>query len=369
MVLGLTIPYLDSLLELPGGQITAFTVVLIALTAVFQLALMVFLRLLRFIVGKTQTTLDDRLLRAAGKYLPLIAFFTSLYISLEAVYPEIQLVQGFTDSDLYIIVMLAIAGFLLGSLADQVMLWYGTEIRPRKKGVQENEVFPFVRGVIKITVVLVFIVFVLQRLGFDTTAIITGLGIGGLAVALALQDTLANFFAGVHILVDKPFREDDFIKLDNGIEGTVVQIGWRTTRIITMAMNEVIVPNSKLAGAILENYSSPRDLSGVLYTIGVDYREDIDRVEKIITDSLKAVAKRSPIMDGDSVWVRFDSFGDFSLNFKFGYLIKGYINRFAVYKEVNRELFYAFKKMPERSPLAVPFVPPTEPPPKKKGKR
>lgn len=356
MVFGIVIPYLDALMELPGGKPTAFVVVLIALTVIFQIALMVALRLLKFLVGKTETTLDDRLLRAAGSYLPIIAFFTSFYISLEAVYPEIQLVQGFSDSDLYIVAMLAIAGFLLGSLGDQLMLWYGTEIRPRRKGVREEEVFPFVRGVIKITVVLVFAVFVLQRLGFDTTAIITGLGIGGLAVALALQDTLANFFAGVHILVDKPFKEDDYIKLESGIEGTVVQIGWRTTRMVTLAMNEIVVPNSKLAGSVLENYSSPRDLSGESYMIGVDYREDIDSVEKIITDSLKAVGKRNPLMDEASIWVRFDSFGDFSLNFKFGYLVKGHINRFAVYKEVNRELFYSFKKNDINIPFPVRVV-------------
>jgi len=199
----------------------------------------------------------------------------------------------------------------------------------------------------------VFAVIILQRMGFETGAIITGLGVGGLAVALALQDTLGNFFAGVHILIDKPFREEDTIKLENGTEGTVKQIGWRTTRLVTLAENEVIVPNSKLAGAVLENFSTPRDMSGLTYAIGVDYREDIDTVEKIIAGSLDAVGKRNALLDPASIWVRFDSFGDYSLNFKFGYSIKGYVNRFKILKEVNRELFYALKKNDIRIPFPV----------------
>ena len=351
MAFAITIPYIDSLLALPGGQITAFIVTLVVLAVLFEIILSILLKILSFIVGKTETTLDDRILHVLGRYLPPISIVTSLWISLEAVYPGLVLVANMSAFDLYLIVMLAIGGFLISSLADSVLVWYGIELRPRKKAVHEKEVFPFVRNVIKIAIILVFIVFILQRLGFDTTAIITGLGIGGLAVALALQDTLANFFGGVHILIDKPFKEDDYIKVENSVEGTVKQIGWRTTRIHTPAGNEVIVPNSKLAGSTLENYSNPSELSGVSYTLGVDCKEDIDSVEGLMTDVLQRTAKKTGMIDAPSIWVRFDSFGDYALNFKFGYSVKGYVNRFAVLKEVNRELFYTFKK----NDVSIPF--------------
>lgn len=365
MAFAITLPYSETLAALPGGQAAAFVVILLLLALAFQLVLSVFLRVMKFLVRNTKTTLDDRILKAVRKYLPAIAILTSLYISLEAVYPDMLVFENYTELDVYIIAMIGICGLLLASLADQILLWYGLEIRPRKKAVKEREVFPFVRNVIKIAIVAVFVVFILQRLGFDTTAIITGLGIGGLAVALALQDTLANFFAGVHILVDKPFKEDDFIKLESGLEGTVMQIGWRTTRLTTLAQNEVVVPNSKLAGSVLENYSTPLDNSGVYYTIGVDYKEDIDSVEGIITDCLKAVAKRNELMAEEGIWVRFDSFGDFSLNFKFGYMVRGYTNRFGVLKDVNRELFYAFKKNGINIPFPVRVV--YQPEQEKKG--
>ncbi|MFH1784817.1 MAG: mechanosensitive ion channel family protein [Candidatus Micrarchaeota archaeon] len=352
MSFGITIPYLELLEGIPGGTVATFIILLIVISVGLQLLLTVILRILKFLVRKTKTTLDDRILKTLRKFLPWIAFFTGLWISLEATYPDIM-IGSLQEFEAYIVVMLAITGLLLSSLADQIMLWYGKEIRPRKKDVKDGEVFPFVRNVIKIAIVLVFIVFILQRLGFDTTAIITGLGIGGLAVALALQDTLANFFAGVHILVDKPFKEDDYIKLDNGTEGTILKIGWRTTRLMTPMMNELVVPNSKLAGSILENYSSPQGQSGVYYTIGVDYKEDIDSVEKLIKSTLDSIPEKNDKMREGTSWVRFDSFGDYSLNFKFGYLVNGYTNRFSVIKDVNRGLFYAFKKNKINIPFPV----------------
>ena len=176
---------------------------------------------------------------------------------------------------------------------------------------------------------------------------------------------LSNFFGGVHILVDKPFREDDYIKLENGTEGTVTQIGWRTTRLLTPANNELVVPNAKLADSMMENYSNPHELSGVSYGIGVDYREDIDSVEKLIEGALRKVAAANPSLDEKSIWVRFDSFGDYSLDFKFGYMVRGYINRWAVLKDVNRELFYTFKKNDVNIPFPVRVM---YPPPGEKGK-
>jgi small-conductance mechanosensitive channel len=352
MILGFTIPYLEDLLALPGGHITAFVILLALLAITLDALLVFFLKVLGFLVGKTKTTLDDRILKVLGSYLPVISIVTSLWVSLESVYPDI-IVEGLGEFEIYTLVMTAIAGFLLSSLANAVLIWYGLEIRTDKRKVRDSEVFPFVRNVVRVSIVLIFAVFILQRLGFETGAIITGLGVGGLAVALALQDTLGNFFAGVHILVDKPFREEDYVKLENGVEGSVKQIGWRTTRLITPMNNEVIVPNSKLSNSILENFSTPNEQSGLTYSIGVDYREDIDSVEKIIFDTLRSVGKSDPVLDEQSVWVRFDSFGDYSLNFKFGYSVKGYVNRFAILKEVNRELFYAFKKNDINIPFPV----------------
>ncbi|MFN7991918.1 MAG: mechanosensitive ion channel family protein [Candidatus Micrarchaeia archaeon] len=281
-MLVISIPYMDTLLGLPGGLITAFVVILAFLALAITVCLNLALKILGIVVGKTKTTLDDRLLKAVETYLPSIALVTGLWIATESVYPGMVVFGSYQEFDIYIVAMLAIGALLVASIADAFLVWYGIEIRPDRRKVREEEIFPFVRNVVKISVILVFAVFILHRLGFETGAIITGLGVGGIAVALALQDTLGNFFGGLHILIDKPFREEDYIRLDTGVEGTVKQIGWRTTRIETPARNEIVVPNARLSGSVLENFSSPDEWTGVSYTIGVDYREDMDKVEGIV---------------------------------------------------------------------------------------
>lgn len=342
---------LQFLLNYPGGKITAFLIILIFSSVILQLLLMLIIRIIKFIAGKTETTLDDRLLAAVSPYLPVIAIIGSVWFSVAQVYPG-QTINGMTDFEILIVLLLGIFGLLIGSVADALLVWYGIEIRTGEKKVNEKDVFPFVRNVVRIGIAAIFIVFILQRLGFDTTAIITGLGVGGLAVALALQDTLGNFFGGVHILVDKPFREEDYIKTDNGVEGQVKQIGWRTTKVETFpSRNLIIVPNSKIANAVLENFSFPEQETGVVGTIGVDYKEDVERVEQVIREAIQKAGENSGLIDKNSIWSRFDSFGDFSLNFKYGFLVKGWMNKAPALSAANKEIFTSFK----RNQINIPF--------------
>ncbi|MDO9585026.1 MAG: mechanosensitive ion channel [Syntrophales bacterium] len=106
----------------------------------------------------------------------------------------------------------------------------------------------------------------------------TAIGIGGLAIALALQDTLSNLFAGIHILMEKPLRVGDFVKLETGQEGFVEDIGWRTTKVRMLPNNMVIIPNSRLSQSILTNYCLPEKRLSLLIPIGVSYSSDPAKV-------------------------------------------------------------------------------------------
>jgi small-conductance mechanosensitive channel len=110
-------------------------------------------------------------------------------------------------------------------------------------------------SVLKVTIWIVGSLVLLGSLGVSITPMVTALGIGGLAVSLALQDTLSNFFAGLHLLIEKPIRPGDFVKLEWGQEGYVATIGWRTTRLRMMSNDLVIVPNNKLTQSVVINYS------------------------------------------------------------------------------------------------------------------
>ncbi len=121
----------------------------------------------------------------------------------------------------------------------------------------------------------------LAYLKISITPMLTALGVGGIAVALALQDTLANFFAGIHILVERPIFVGDFIRLESGQEGIVTDIGWRTTRVRTLNGNMVVVPNTKITSGTLFNYSLPEPGAIVESPIMVSHETDPDRVAAI----------------------------------------------------------------------------------------
>lgn len=186
----------------------------------------------------------------------------------------------------------------------------------------------------------------LSHLGISITPIITALGIGGLAVALALQDTLANLFSGIHILVEQPIRVGDYIKLTSGEEGYVVDIGWRTTRIRMLPNNMIIIPNQKLAQAIITNYHLPEKRMALLVPIGVSYDCDPDDVEKILVEEAVQGAKEIPgLLPEPAPFVRFiPGFGDFSLNFTLICQVEEFVDQYLAQHELRKRIFKRFRK-------------------------
>jgi small-conductance mechanosensitive channel len=158
----------------------------------------------------------------------------------------------------------------------------------------ERQQMPFAaaglsRTLARILVLAVGAMSLLAALGLSITPMLTALGVTGLAVALALQDTLANFFAGIHILVERPISVGNLIKLESGEEGTVTDIGWRTTRVRTPANNMVVVPNTKITSGILVNYSLPEPRTACEVAIPVAQEADPGLVRRIALEAAQEV--------------------------------------------------------------------------------
>jgi small-conductance mechanosensitive channel len=155
------------------------------------------------------------------------------------------------------------------------------------------------RGIVRIGVTVLALITALESVGVPVAPLLTTLGIGSLAVALALQDTLANFFAGLHLLADRPVRPGDYIKLIEGAEGFVDTIGWRSSRLRTTANNIVVIPNQKLSQAILTNFHLPIANVTMTVTLTVAADADTDAVERALTEELtRAVADLPELKNG-----------------------------------------------------------------------
>jgi small-conductance mechanosensitive channel len=194
---------------------------------------------------------------------------------------------------------------------------------------------------------------VLDNLGVSLTAVWTTLGVGSVAVALALQDTLSNFFAGVYLRLDNPLRLGDYIKLEGGEEGFVVQQGWRSTRIRTLPNNIVIVPNGKLASAIVTNYSLPEPEMSLLVPIGVSYDNDPEVVERILVEEATAGAGQiEGLCREPGPFVRFiPGFGDSSLNFTLICRVSTFVDQYLVQHELRKRIFARFR----HEGITIPF--------------
>lgn len=181
------------------------------------------------------------------------------------------------------------------------------------------KIFPSTSIFTNLTSSLLFIIamiLILESLGISIAPLITALGVGGLAVALALQNTLSNFFAGLHILAARPIRPGDYIRVDGVEEGYVVDITWRNTSIRDLMQNMIIVPNSKMAEAKIINYNLPKQHVVILIPLAVNYDNDLDKVEKITLEA--AVTTMQEVNGGVEDYqpsVRFHSFGEYSVDF------------------------------------------------------
>lgn len=156
----------------------------------------------------------------------------------------------------------------------------------------------------------------LQTLGVSITPLITALGVGGLAVGLALQDTLANLFAGIHILMSRQVRPGDFVRLDSGEEGYVQDVTWRYTTIRQLPNNVTIVPNAKLASAVITNFYLPEQELAVLVPVGVSYDSDLGRVEEVtIAVGREVMAEVKGGVPEFAPFIRYNAFGESSVDF------------------------------------------------------
>jgi small-conductance mechanosensitive channel len=199
--------------------------------------------------------------------------------------------------------------------------------------------------IIRIVVYAIAGMVILNHLGISIAPILATLGVGGLAVALALKDTLSNFFAGFHIIVNRQIRVGDYLKLANGDEGHVSDISWRTTKIRTLAGNLVLIPNAKLTEMIVTNYTlQDRDVA-VRVGLGVHYGSDLAQVERVAGEVAAEVMKEVPGGIPDFVpVVRFHTFGESSIDLNVVMRAKEFTDQFLIRHEFIKRLQARFAK-------------------------
>jgi small-conductance mechanosensitive channel len=251
--------------------------------------------------------------------------------------------------------LIARAVFVLGALsvtltaaaiASQSVDVYGAMLAPALP------VSSLTRNIAWALVAVLGLLVVLNGVGLSITPMLTALGIGGLAVALALQEPLANFFAGLFITLAGQIRVGDYVKLDSGQEGYVADFSWRSTRLRMLSNNLVVVPNARLSQAIVVNHHLPSADLAVLVEVGVDYDSDLRQVERVVVEVGREVMTEVPGGVADfEPFVRYHTFADSSINFTVILRSQEFVDQYLIKHEFVKRLHTRFND--ER--IVIPF--------------
>ncbi len=295
------------------------------------------------ITEKTKSDIDDTILDIVMKPLYTIIILSGFYVALKSL-PILIQYNLLLDGAFFLLVVTLITLVVSKILSLLVTRWFKVQKRFERTPKLINKV------ITAVTYIVAFLM-ILSYFEIEITPLVATLGLGGLAVGLALQSTLSNFFSGLHIISDRPINVGDFIELqDANISGYVEDIGWRSTRIKTLPNTIVIIPNSRLAESIIINDSLPEPEMAALVQCGVAYGSDLEKVETITVDIAKKIQKTIPgAVRNFEPFIRYNAFGDSNINFTVILRVEKFVDKYLV----THEFIKALKKRYDKEGIEI----------------
>jgi len=263
------------------------------------------LKFFRKLTKKTKTDIDDKLFKALKEPLKFLFIIGGIYFFFYFLEIKGEILNHLIKS-LLIFDLFWVLFNIVNIFEDKVYHFIG------KYGRASREMASFIIKLLKILIVSLAIIALLQEFGINVTGFLASLGLGGLAFALAAKDTAANIFGGIAILTDNIFKIGEWVKIGN-VEGTVEDIGMRTTKIRAFDKRLIIVPNSVIANSSIENFSR-RDKRRVVMRIGLTYNTSIETIKEVIKEIREMLLNHPEIAKDESLLIYFDEFEDSSLS-------------------------------------------------------
>lgn len=301
-------------------------------------------RFLKRLTQHTETDVDDKVIEFIHRPLFLTALFIGIKISVA--YLELsEKLSFYAGAFIYtfIIITWFFALIKTSSLLIRAQMHKSSDVTGMHK-----DMIPFAENISKIILFAAALMILLSLWKVNITPLIASAGLAGAAVAFAAKDMLGNFFGGISIFMDKPFKIGDYIILDKGERGEVVTIGIRSTRIKTRDDVMITVPNSILANIKIINESAPEPKFRIKIPVAVAYGSDIDLVEKIL---LEIPAGNANVETDPQPRIRFRSFGDSALNFELLCWAKDPSLRGLTVHELNSAIYNSFNKAGVKIPF------------------
>ena len=343
--------YLNNILDVPSGSIGSrlSIAVFIFISSIIIAAIinLVFEKVFMHYASKTKFEFDDLIVAALRKPLYLTVIITGTVFSLHYTnfskdYEYVVNSIGLTIlCIIWIIALLRINKVLFEKVFPHITRRTETQI--------DDELLPLLKGIVNIVIVFIGILAILNLIwGINVTPLFASAGIAGIAVAFAAQDSIAQLFGGISIYFDQPFKRGDRIELESGEIGIVHEVGIRTTRIMNLYNNMIIIPNSIIANSKVINYTSPQSIMVVKMAMGIAYGSDVEKVRDVLYAIIRDI---DLVLDDPAATVRLENYGESSLDFALYMWIKNPADKIKLIDMVNSSISEEF----EKEGIEIPF--------------
>ena len=320
-------------------------IILVAFFIISKAVVWISEKILLKLASKTTTKVDDLIIEHTNKPISWILFFLGLRFALLPltiqVFLETILVRFIYSATLYFFISAVIEVFSI------ITEHWGKLLTARSKSTMDDHLLDLAYKTIRILLIVVGFLFILDLWGFKIGPLITGLGIGGLAVAFALQPTLANIFGGVTLILDKTISVGDTVEIDQ-YSGKILDIGIRSTKIKTWDNEVVIMSNGKLVNADIKNKTKPDLNIRVVVPFSIAYGSDVVKAKKIVMNLIKEV---DGVISDPAPWIWFTEMADSSLNLKAHFFVDDLGKKWPAVDFINTNIHAAFKK----AKIEIPF--------------
>ncbi len=315
----------------------AFSIIILSLL-LGKVVYWAFSKIVRGFTSRTKTKIDDIIVDMIEEPVVFFLISTGVWLGLKQLTLPDALNTAINNS--YQVLVALLVGWLLSRLFDAVSKEYLVPWVENTENDLDDQLLPILQKAVKTTIWAFAVIIGLNNAGYNVGALIAGLGIGGLALAMAAKDTVSNVFGGVTVFTDQPFMINDRIKVA-GFDGTVTEIGVRSTRLKTLEGRIVTIPNAKFADAPVENISREPSRK-IVPNLGLTYDTQPEKMQ-LAMDLLKQIGDSNENTE-EKLTVSFNGFGDFAMNIMFIYYISKGADIANTQTEINMEILRQFNK-------------------------
>lgn len=337
---------LELLYKITPNKYIHSAIIFLAFFILSQIVVFISQKFILKLTKKTKTEIDDLIVEKTNKPISFILILMGIRLAIIP-HPINPFILNLIKNGISTLIAV-IATYIAIAVFDIIINNWVQKFASTTHSRMDEEIVILFQRFSRITISFIGIIFILDIWGVKVAPLLASLGIAGIAVAFALQNTLGNIFGGVSLIVDRSVTVDDYIKLDDGTEGFVLDIGLRSTKIKSRDGDLIILPNGKLADSKIYNYHKPMPITRLTIDFGVDYGSDIEKVKKIVLKELNGMKE---VLERPAPDVVIHELGDFALKFKALFWVES-IDRKGIFKDAAiTSIYNALNK----NKIGIPF--------------